>query len=464
MSVIENLDVYVKGTVGARVVSNTQLLLGSKVLAVTIGFVTLIVAAHGLGKMELGIVLFTHGFMLLFSKLATFQSWRAIIRFGAIDLRKKDATGLAGLIRFCIALDLLSALAAFLTAIGLLGAIGYLYAVFPDFGDKVNVLDLQQVSTYIYGYCLLILVSQQGTSIGIFRLFNRFDFLAARGLIMPVVRLTGALIAFRLDSGIEGYLLAWFAGSLLSKLALPIAAVFELRKRNLTRKIFSKWPCIRLKRDGLWPFVWKSNIDSTIAAGMTHLPLILVGPLLGAGYVAIFKIAEEIANLLSKAIMLVDQVIYPELARMINKGEFSGVWKIVGKSSLVLMLSGLVLALLVAIAGPSVISAGYGIEYGGVIELSILLILAAAINGIAAPVYTGFYATLRPDAVIMARLSGVAAYLASLAIFCAWFGSTGPGWAAIFGGAVSVGIALLFVKSILNRNTPSHPELGPVDA
>ncbi len=264
MSIIENLDVYVKGTVGARVVSNTQLLLASKVLAVTIGFVTLIVAANGLDKMELGVVLFTHGFVLLFSKLATFQSWRAIIRFGAIDLRKKDAAGFAGLIRFCVALDLVSALTAFLTAIGLIGAVVYLYAAFPVMGDKINALDLQQASTYIYGYCLLILVSQQGTSIGIFRLFNKFDFLAARGLIMPIVRLTGALIAYRLDSGIEGYLLAWFAGSLFSKLALPIAAVLELRKRNLLRKVFSKWPSLWLKRDGLWPFMWKSNIDSVV--------------------------------------------------------------------------------------------------------------------------------------------------------------------------------------------------------
>ncbi len=129
-----------------------------------------------------------------------------------------------------------------------------------------------------------------------------------------------------------------------------------------------------------------------------------------------------------------------------------------------LLLSGLVLALVVAIFGPSAISTGYGREYSGIIDLSILLILAAAINGIVAPVYTGFYATLRPDAVIKARLSGVVAYLASLTVFCSWLGATGPGWAAIFAGTVSVGVALNFVKSILNRNLPPQPDLGSADA
>ncbi len=451
-----NLAIETPGKVGRRILSNARLMFVAKTLSAVVGFATLIVAAKGLSKTDFGIVLFLHGYVVLFSKIATFESWRSMIRFGNDDLHNKDITGLAKLIRFCLALDYIAAMVAFLVAIGFAAFVVNFLGHLPAFDGTTHNFDVNHLSPYLYGYCALILVSQQGTSIGIFRLFNRFDMLAARALVMPVVRLGGVLIAFWLNSGFEGYLIAWFAGSLLGKLALPVLAFIELQRRHLTLALLEKSPGIRLKRQGVWPFVWKSNIDATLAAGMSQLPLILMGPLLGTEYVAIYKIAEEVANLLSRTILLIDQVVYPEFARMVSRGEPGNIWKIVVKSAAVLLTGGIVLSVTVALARPAIVDASYGAGYQDIVQLSILLVLAAAITGVNAPIFPVFYATHRPETAIWVRSIGLVTYLFSLVIFSQWFGFSGPGWAAITGNLVSVLLAVILVRAILLKQQQSN--------
>ena len=446
---LENLGIFTPGNTGARIVSNARLMFVAKAIGAAIGFATLIIAARGLSKSELGIVLFLHGYMLLFSKIATFQSWRTLIRFGSDDLHNKDVGGLAKLIRFCLALDYLSAFAAFLVAVGLAGFVVMFLGHLPSFDGSASDFDVARISPWLYGYSTLILVSQQGTSIGIFRLFNRFDMLAARALVMPVLRFAGALIAFWLDSGFAGYLVAWFIASLIGKLSLPVLAILELRRRNLVPALLKKAPGIWLKRTGLWSFVWKSNVDTTLAAGMSQLPLILIAPLLGPQYVAIYKIAEEVANLLSKVVLLIDQVVYPEFARMVSRGDPGHIWKIVVKSATVLLTAGIVLSVIVGLAGPEVVAASYGNGYQDVVPLSILLVLAAAITGVTAPIYPVFYATHRPEAAILVRSAGLVIYLSCLIVFSQLLGFSGPGWAAITGNLVSAVLAVVFARAIL---------------
>ncbi len=448
----ENLSVSMDGSVGTRLVSNAKLMFIAKALGSAIGFITLIIAARGLSKAELGIVLFLHGYMLFFAEVATFQSWQTLIRFGTKDVSNNDPRELTKLIQFSIALDFISALAAFIAATGLFALIVFFATNMPSNGGNGLEFDAIHISPYVYIYCVLIFASQQGAAIGIFRLFNKFNVLAARALIMPAVRLAGTLTAFAMHSGIEGYIAAWFLSSLLGKIALPLLAYFELRKRNLAAVVFARWPSLRYKRKGLWAFVWKSNIDSTLAAGITHLPIIIVAPFFGPGYVAVYKIAEEIANLLSRGILLLDQVIYPEFARIIHRGEQANIWKIVVKSGGVLLGGGIALSLLVAMFGPGLVTSAYGAGYEDVVHLSILLVLAAAITGIVAPIYPLFYAFGRPENAIWARLTGLSIYLISFIFFSTRLGYSGPGWAAILGNLFSAALAIWFARTLLKRS------------
>lgn len=447
----ENLDIEEKGSVGRRVAANTGLLVGAKVLSAIIGLASLMIATNTLPRADVGVIFFLHAYMLFFAEVATFQSWQAVIRFGTHDVETKNIPSLGRLLRFCIALDFVGAVVAFaLAATGLF----ILCEILPHLSAFKREAEFASVATYVklgIPYCLLILVHQGGASIGLFRLFDKFKPLAFQVLVMPVCRLVGVLVACINGWGLDGFLGAWFFGSLCGYIALPLLALMELKSRNLLRVVFSEIPKLKIKREGVWPFVWKANIDSSLATGTTHLPVLLVMPIFGPAFVSAYKIAEEIAKLLSTGVSLLDQVIYPEYARMLGRGQGNGIWKIVTKASVVMLFTGLAFSALVALFGPKAIQI-FGNGYEDAVMLSILLVLAASLMGVVAPIYPVFFAVGRPELAILARGTGLALYIGLIFVLSHYLGKTGPGWAAIFGNALAVVLAALLAKRALQAH------------
>lgn len=446
---VEDLSIAEKGTVGKRVAANTGLMVGAKASAAVIGLVSLIVATRTLPIHDVGILLFLHAYMLLFAEVATFQSWQAVIRYGTHDLESGDTNSLLRLIRFCIALDAVGAFAAF--ALALLGMLSLAWLVphLQGGADGVASADTSSIVKYGIPYCLLILVHQGGASTGLFRLFDKFKPLAVQTLVMPIVRLIGAIIAVLLDKGLTGFVIAWFAGSFAGYISLPIMAIFELKTRGLATRLFSSWPRLTTNRKGMWPFVWKANLDSSIATGTTHLPVLLVMPIFGPAYVGAYKIADDIAKLLSEGVLLLDRVIYPEFARMVSRGRGADIWRLVVKTGAILLAIGLVLSAFPFFFGPVVIPAVFGPGYENAIVLSMLLVIAAALIGVAAPLYPVFYAAGRPGRAIIARLAGLIIYVVLVFWLSLEFGKYGPGWAAIFANLLAVIIAAFLAKRTL---------------
>ncbi len=436
-----DLNIAEKGSVGTRVASNTGWMVGAKALAALFGLASLIIATRTLPVSDVGIILFLHAWMLFFAEVATFQSWQAVIRFGTPYVEDGNTPGLVRLLRFCIALDFVGAVASFfLSILGLL----MLGRILPHLAITQNSGLTEQINKLVpYGmvYSLLILVHQGGASIGVFRLFDKFKPLAAQVMVMPVFRFGGVIVAAMVHPTLKGFLTAWFVASLLGYLSLPGLAVLELKSRHLPGRVFSRWPTLNTQEKGLWPFVWKANIDASLATGTTHLPLLLVMPIFGPVYVGIYKVAEEISRLLSEGMLLLDRVIYPEYARMITRGQVRHIGRIVIKTASILLLGGLALSTLTAILGPKLIPLVFGSEYKEAVSLAILLVFAAAILGVAAPLYPVFYAAGKPGLAIFARGCGLVFYMLLVFSLSHILGKTGPAWAAIGGNLLAVLLA-----------------------
>ncbi|MGJ8563647.1 MAG: lipopolysaccharide biosynthesis protein [Alphaproteobacteria bacterium] len=447
-----DLTVATQSTVGKRIAANTGLMLGAKAVAAFLGFITLIIANHALDSLAIfGIVLFVHAYMLFFLEVATFQSWQSLIRFGTDDIKNCDVPSFSKLVKFGVLIDLISAVAAFVTALGLFQFAMWMMTLWPALGPKPGSgVAPGTLQLYVSLYCVIVLFGQQGASIGIFRLFDKFRVLAVKSLVMPVCRLFGAVIAWKSGWGIEGFLLVWFIASLAGYLFLPVAALLELRRRHLIGPILKAKLKFRRPREGLWAFVWKSNIDSTLAASFLHLPVLLVMMVFGPAFVAVFKVADEIAKLLSEGVKLLDQVIYPELARLVSSGDSSKILRIVTRAGLMTLALGLALSAIVALAGPHFLNATMGAGYSESVVLTILLVLSAAILGAAAPLYPVFYAANKPERAIYARALGLTVYIAAFFGFSAVVGQTAPGWAAIAGNFVAVVVVALWIKRTLS--------------
>lgn len=456
-----DLSVNFKHGRKGRIAKNGSLMVGSKFFGAALGFASLSLATNFLSKPELGVLFFIHAYMLFFSEVTAFQSWQAIIRYGTSDLQNKDSDKLYKLIGFGIRLDALAALVAFILSAAMFSFSIWFVQNYTDTGDIAQGFSLDEFRNYLILYCTLVILRQRGASIGVFRLFDKFNVLAAKAVIMPFVRLIGAVIAGLTGAGFEGFLLAWFAGSFCAYIFLPIMAIIELKRRNMLGHIIrAKVKFLKPEREGLWGFVFKSNIDATLGAATLHLPSLLVFSIFGPAWNAIYKIAEEVAKLLSEGFKLLDQVIYPELARMVSEGKVNKIWRLTTRAAAILLLFGSFMSAVFFVFGEAILRLFAIDGFEPAVPFAMILVPAAALMGAAAPLYPIFFAADRPERAIAARGLGVAIYIAALCVMAKVMGPMGAAWAVMIGNGFTVVIVTLMAKYTLEQRVQASVEEG----
>ena len=442
-----DLTIYSDKTVGKRIASNAGMIISAKMIAVLLGAGSLMVAAKSLDLVTLGTVIFLHAYMLFFGEVTTFKTWQSLIRFGATDLENDDPQSLSRLIKFGIKLDFVSVIFAYLLSVSLMGLVVWLVQTFPVFGgDDSKVVSLQK---YAALYCLVVLLRQTGTADGVLRLFDRFRLLAIEAIVMPALRFLGTLYAAWSGFGLEGFLVVWFVASGVSYIVVASLAMRELYQRRLLGMVFAARQKFLKPRKGLWPFVIKSNIDSSIASGFGHLPQLLVMAMFGAAWSGLYKVADEVAKLLSEGFKLLDQVIYPELAKLIAQGNASKIWRIVMRASVILLFAGIVLMAILWFMGPQILSTVFGEQFYKAVPLAVLLVPAAALMGIVAPLYPIFYAADKPERAIYVRGASLIVYIIAFVALAFTIGPMAPGWAMLICNLFAVVAVLIVARRTL---------------
>ena len=456
----QNLDVRSHRGVGKRIASNTGVLLGAKIMATLLGVGTLLVATQSLSAAEFGTIVFLHAYMLFFAEVATFQSWQTIIRFGTDDVAANDADSLARLLRFGYTLDFISVALGYVLAVGAFSIVVAISDMLPGLspGEGVSIDTLQ---TLVNLYCLVILVRFTSTSVGIFRLFDKFRILGVEALVMPIIRFGGALLAAQQGWGLTGFVAAWFAGSFAQYVFLWVAGFLELHRRRLLGPVWKSRISFFKPRRPIWGFVVKSNIDSTLATGVMHLPQILVMALFGPVWNGVFKIAEEVAKLLTEGFKLLDQVIYPELAKLVTSGRADKIWRIVTRAAGILLAVGLTFSALIFWIGEPVLTSIFGADYAEAVPLAALLVPAAALMGAAAPLYPIFYATDRPGRAIMIRGAALFVYVLTFFVAADLIGELAPGFASLAANSFAVVVLIFAARRALKHAHLAGQPLTP---
>lgn len=81
---------WVSDGVMARVLRNAGLLLTGRVATGVLNLAILSIAARALGAQDFGLIVLVQTYVQTITAVATFQSWQAVIRYGALDLEKND--------------------------------------------------------------------------------------------------------------------------------------------------------------------------------------------------------------------------------------------------------------------------------------------------------------------------------------------------------------------------------------
>ncbi|MEO1474111.1 MAG: hypothetical protein AAFS03_09270, partial [Pseudomonadota bacterium] len=172
---------------------------------------------------------------------------------------------------------------------------------------------------------------------------------------------------------------------------------------------------------------------------------------LGPAYAAIFKVAVQIASVLVRGTQQLDEVIYPELARMIHGGEAKRVWPLVIRAGAILVAIAVAVGAVVAALGPDVLSWALQTDYRPSAPLAMLLLFAGAISGAYAPLLPTLYAAGRPDQALLARGAGVVVLLILFVVLAKTIGSLGPGFAFIIGDTIALVFAATLTQRALTR-------------
>ncbi len=286
----------------ARIFKNAGALVSAKGLAGVMSLAYLAIAARALGPGDMGALVLAHAYAMTVAGIARFQSWQAVIRFGAPMMASDDKAAFRALARFTIRIDLFSAL------IGAALALAAAPFAARAFGWSDDVLSL----VYVYAFAVPFLMG--ATPTGVLRLFDRFKVLGAQMSVMPGVRLIGAIAAWALGGGVEAFLIVWIVSAFANGASLWLLGWRELAARGLAPRLTG--PGERA-RDPAWlPFMLKTNAASTLDLMNESVPVLLVGGIAGSAAAGFFQLAQNVTNLLAHPTNMLNHATFPELARV----------------------------------------------------------------------------------------------------------------------------------------------------
>ncbi|MGQ9367810.1 lipopolysaccharide biosynthesis protein [Azospirillum sp. ST 5-10] len=423
----------------ARLIRNVSVLLTGKSLNGVLSLAYTALAARALGLEGLGLLVLVHAYAQAVGELAKFQSWQAVLRYGAMALRQDDTAHLGRIIRATMRLDLLSATVGVVVG----GAVAWLAG--PWLGWPAELAPL--VALYTVSSAFMV----GGTSVGVLRLFDRFDLLAFQNTSGSLVRLVGAALLYGVGGGLEAFLAVWFAATLVAGLLQIASAWRELRRRGV--RVAGRGPRRPLTADhaDFWRFVWSTNLTATIALAPNQFATLGVGFLLGPAAAGLYRIARQLGEALTKPAKLLVPVIYPEFARLSAEEDLASLRRLVLQAvALSAAVSVAVLAVLAA-AGEAILVLIAGPPFAAGYPVMLMLGVAASITLWSFPLEPLLMATGRVGPALRTRLASALTHAGLLVVLVWAVGLNGAGLAAIAGALTGFVGLLLPTWSWLRR-------------
>ncbi len=286
----------------ARILKNARALVSGKAVGGVLSLAYLAIAARGLGPEGMGALVLAHAYATVIAGVARFQSWQAVIRFGAPMVRDGDDARFRDLLRYTIRLDILSAVVSIVVALGLAPVAARVFGWSDDIRGLITV------------YCFATPFLIAATPTGVLRLYDKFNLLGWQLTLMPSIRFVGAIFLWLTEASVGAFLAVWIASVFVHGSSLWILGWRELQKKNLTPDVVGK---ADRPADKAWlPFMIKTNLSSSITLMHDNVPLLIVGGVLGPAAAGLFKLAYNLANVLAQPVSMFNQASFPELSKI----------------------------------------------------------------------------------------------------------------------------------------------------
>ena len=422
----------------SRLWRNVGWLLGGQGLAGLFGLLFLAIAARSLGPARFGLFVIALTYAQFFSNISHFESWKGVIRFGALHLADSREIELSRLLGFTATLDWASAISG--AAIAIVAA----FLVGPLINWPV---ELQRQAAV---FAAILIVASGGTPTGILRLFNRFDLLAYTEAFAPLSRFLIAIIAWLLGGGVSAFLAAWALGAMLQLLAIWVAALTVHRGRLALG--LRSFRAAGHENHGLWNFMWRTSLSSSLRYISMQAGTLAVGSVAGPTTAGGFRLADRIATATTKPSEQLARVIYPELAHLVASNDRELLRRLLVRSALISLTFAVVVVGLCVGAGGFILRVVAGPQFTFAQPFLAILAIAAAIE-LSGFVLEPWHNAHGGAAIILrARIAGAAIYALLLMVLLPLVGALGAAAAAVASSAAIVGVLAVAAFRMLNSD------------
>ncbi|MEQ6335299.1 lipopolysaccharide biosynthesis protein [Sphingobium sp. MK2] len=350
----------------ARILANTGWLLGGKGVGAILSIAYLAIVTRTLGVADFGRFALVLSAAQVIKTLVSFDSWQIVVRYGQPHLTAGHGDALNRVLRFCILIDLASAVAGGLIAAAIILAFDDLLGIGPGMGWQVWL------------FCMMMMITIRSSPTGILRLFDRFDSAALAETMMPVGRMIGAGAALLWMPDITGFLIAWGFAELLCALSYWGLALHVGRGR------IGHWRAgrtidARAENPGIVGFLTATNLQTSLASIGQQVAVLIVGAFVGPAGAGLYRLANQLANSLTKISSLLSRSIFVELSRSSSHGG-DALGTLFRRTNRLALIAGGVIIALIATIGRPLLGFIAGPEFLPAYPLLLLLGIAACIE------------------------------------------------------------------------------------
>jgi O-antigen/teichoic acid export membrane protein len=238
-------------------------------------------------------------------------------------------------------------------------------------------------------YCLTILFNLTSLTIGIPRIFNRFAAIAKIQIVFAMVKL-GAIVwvSFLPNASINSYIIVYLLADAGANIAMIFFGISVLR-HNYGPKWWREPATIDKEQ---LRFIWWTNLRTVLRIPVRHFDMIIIGSVMSLELVGTYRVYKEIAGIITRIGDPVNQAIFPEYSRMINRGNSSEAMQAGKKTIMLMAFFSVVIVLPILLTSHLIVKYFFGPTYTQCIPALQALIVFYGISFILIPVNSLFIA------------------------------------------------------------------------
>ena len=359
-----------------KILKNSAIVFSGNMGASILGLLSISLFTHSQGAEIFGYFVLFLTYIEVIDRVFNFQTWQAFIKY-AIDFQeRKESHHFNMLLKYTFLIDLFSLFVAFLVA----------FFATKYFIDFFNIPLKYENLVVLMSFSLLFNIVSFTT--GVFRIFDEFKIQSKIMVYVALIKLILFIVIYFIKPTFEYFVYATIFSQFVGFILKIVYSKKILNDNNIyfIDIVKSKIDFLLFKKLKIISFIVYNNLDVAVRMVSRQLDTILIGKLVGAEAVGIYKIAKEITAIIARFTDPIYQTIYPELAKLLSRNNFEDAKNVSFKISLYLSVFSILFYFLFIIFGKYAISLAFGDNFIDAYNVVLVYYIAIFISIVTLPI------------------------------------------------------------------------------